>query len=82
MSSQTAVEPITDEQFKQVVGLLQLVRTSCSRMPEASALFMDELCNVISNGQLDPKVEVSACMLSLRVMIVVSVIWHKMKLDL
>ncbi|KAJ8301396.1 hypothetical protein KUTeg_020383 [Tegillarca granosa] len=45
VSSQTAVEPITDEQFKQVVGLLQLVRTSCSRMPEASALFMDELCN-------------------------------------
>ena len=49
---------ITEETYKQAINLLQLVKTSCSRSSEASALFMDELATVIKNGDLDPKVEV------------------------
>ncbi|OPL21558.1 fanconi d2 anemia group, partial [Mytilus galloprovincialis] len=48
---------LTEESYKQVVALLNLVRTSINRIPEAAALFMDELANVIQKGCLDPKVE-------------------------
>ena len=57
-SSQEAVGPLTDSLYKQVINLLQLVKTSSSRMSEAAALFMDELANVVGQGHLDSKVEV------------------------
>ncbi|XP_078340386.1 Fanconi anemia group D2 protein-like [Crassostrea virginica] len=56
-SSQEAVGPLTDSLYKQVINLLQLVKTSSSRMSEAAALFMDELANVVGQGHLDSKVE-------------------------
>jgi hypothetical protein len=49
---------LTDELYKQVVALLNLVKTSINRIPEAAALFMDELANVIQKGCLDRKIEV------------------------
>ncbi len=49
---------ITDDVYKQVVSLLQLVRTSVAHSPEAAALFMDELAAVIQKGIIDSKVEV------------------------
>ena len=58
-SSQEAVGPLTDSLYKQVINLLQLVKTSSSRMSEAAALFMDELANVVGQGHLDSKVEVT-----------------------
>lgn len=44
--------------FTQVVDLLDLVRNSINRVPEAAALFYDELANVIEKRQLAPKTEV------------------------
>ena len=59
-SSQEAVGPLTDSLYKQVINLLQLVKTSSSRMSEAAALFMDELANVVGQGHLNSKVEVDS----------------------
>jgi hypothetical protein len=56
--SQASAGPLTDSLYKQVINLLQLVKTSSSRMPEGAALFMDELANVVGKGHLDTKVEV------------------------
>lgn len=55
--SQAPAGPLTDSLYKQVINLLQLVKTSSSRMSEAAALFMDELANVVGKGHLDSKVE-------------------------
>ena len=52
-------QPITDEAYKQVVELLQLVTASCRRCSHTSALFMDELSSLIATAGVDPKVEVS-----------------------
>jgi hypothetical protein len=41
-----------------VVSLLDLVRNSINDVPQAAALFYDELANVIEKRQLDPKTEV------------------------
>ena len=49
---------LSDDLFKQVTSLLQLVRSSSAKSSEAYALFMDELSAVVSKGQLNPKVEV------------------------
>ncbi|XP_021343216.1 Fanconi anemia group D2 protein-like [Mizuhopecten yessoensis] len=49
--------PLSDDLYKQVVSLLQMVKTSSSRTPEVAALFMDELAAVIRRGQMDSKVE-------------------------
>lgn len=57
--SQAPAGPLTDSLYKQVINLLQLVKTSSSRMSEAAALFMDELANVVGKGHLDSKVEVT-----------------------
>ena len=59
-SSQEAVGPLTDSLYKQVINLLQLVKTSSSRMSEAAALFMAELANVVGQCHLDSKVEVAS----------------------
>ncbi|XP_076105835.1 Fanconi anemia group D2 protein-like [Mytilus galloprovincialis] len=56
-NSKNGQSGLTEESYKQVVALLNLVRTSINRIPEAAALFMDELANVIQKGCLDPKVE-------------------------
>lgn len=55
--SQAPAGPLTDSLYKQVINLLQLVKTSSSKMSEAAALFMDELANVVGKGHLDSKVE-------------------------
>ncbi|XP_055999179.1 Fanconi anemia group D2 protein-like isoform X3 [Ostrea edulis] len=55
--SQASSGPLTESLYKQVINLLQLVRTSSSRMSEGAALFMDELANVVGKGHLDMKVE-------------------------
>ena len=39
--------------------MLQLLKRSCTRCVEASALFMDELASVLKKGCLDLQVEVS-----------------------
>ena len=39
--------------------MLELLKNSCSRCVEATALFMDELASVLKKGCLDRKVEVS-----------------------
>ena len=49
---------LSEELFKQVTSLLQLVRSSSTKSSEAYALFMDELSAVVSRGQLHSKVEV------------------------
>ncbi|XP_069142684.1 Fanconi anemia group D2 protein-like [Argopecten irradians] len=56
---QTQLEsvPLTEELYKQVVSLLQLVKTSSGRTPEIASLFMDELAAVIRRGNIDSKVE-------------------------
>ena len=38
--------------------MLDLVRNSINDVPQAAALFYDELANVIEKRQLDPKTEV------------------------
>ena len=35
-----------------------MIRSSIGRVPEAAALFYDELANVIEKKELDPKIEV------------------------
>ncbi|XP_061195193.1 Fanconi anemia group D2 protein-like [Saccostrea echinata] len=55
--SQAPAGPMTESLYKQVINLLKLVKTSSSRMSEATALFLDELANVVGNGHLDAKVE-------------------------
>ena len=58
-SSEASTQPeLSDELFKQVTSLLQLVRSSSTKSSEAYALFMDELSAVVSKGQLNNKVEV------------------------
>ena len=43
--------------------MLDLVRNSINHVPEAAALFYDELANVIEKRQLDPKTEVNGVMI-------------------
>ena len=58
-NSEASTQPeLSDELFKQVTSLLQLVRSSSAKSSEAYALFMDELSAVVSKGQLNNKVEV------------------------
>ena len=55
---QSSLESLSDDIYQQVVSLLELVKTSCSKSPEAMALFMDEMASVVQKGIIDPKVEV------------------------
>ncbi|XP_028398344.1 Fanconi anemia group D2 protein-like isoform X2 [Dendronephthya gigantea] len=59
LDSTSQSQPISmiNEKQKQVVNLLDLVRNSITRVPEAVALFYDELANVIEKRQLDTKTE-------------------------
>jgi hypothetical protein len=50
---------MNDEAYTQVINLLKLAQASCAKMPEAYALFLDELSLIMQDeGSLDPKVEV------------------------
>ncbi|KAI0237248.1 Fanconi anemia group D2 protein [Lamellibrachia satsuma] len=55
------VSSISDDIYKQVVGLLKLVNTSAARSMEASALLKDELATVIQRGCLNRQVELWIC---------------------
>ncbi|XP_058488047.1 Fanconi anemia group D2 protein [Solea solea] len=53
----TQNEALPQETFRQVTTLLELVRSSSESSPEATALFYDELANLISSSTLDPTVQ-------------------------
>uniref|UniRef100_A0A3B5B043 FA complementation group D2 n=1 Tax=Stegastes partitus TaxID=144197 RepID=A0A3B5B043_9TELE len=48
---------LPQETFRQVAALLELVKSSSESSPEATALYYDELANLISNTTLDPQVQ-------------------------
>ncbi|KAG7219243.1 hypothetical protein INR49_019191 [Caranx melampygus] len=50
-------EALPQEMFRQVTALLELVRSSSESSPEASALYYDELANLILSSTLDPQVQ-------------------------
>lgn len=56
---------LSGDVYRQIISLLQLVKTSVAKSPEATALFMDELSSVIATGHLDSKVEVSGALIPL-----------------
>ncbi|XP_077977229.1 Fanconi anemia group D2 protein-like [Glandiceps talaboti] len=51
------VSSMSNDNYKQVISLLELVRSSSGKMPETAALFFDELAAVVQKGDLDPQVE-------------------------
>ncbi|KAM9361725.1 Fanconi anemia group D2 protein [Symphorus nematophorus] len=48
---------LPQETFRQVTGLLELVKSSSESSPEAAALYYDELANLILSSTLDPQVQ-------------------------
>ncbi|XP_031562635.1 Fanconi anemia group D2 protein-like [Actinia tenebrosa] len=48
---------ISNDIYKQIVNLLDMVRSSVARVPEAAALFYDELTRVIEQGDVDRKIK-------------------------
>uniref|UniRef100_A0A3Q3N700 FA complementation group D2 n=1 Tax=Mastacembelus armatus TaxID=205130 RepID=A0A3Q3N700_9TELE len=50
-------ESLPSETFRQVTGLLELVKSSSESSPEAAALYYDELANLILSSTLDPPVQ-------------------------
>ncbi|KAF3689815.1 Fanconi anemia group D2 protein [Channa argus] len=48
---------LPQETFRQVTGLLELVKSSSESSPEAAALYYDELANLILSSTLDPRVQ-------------------------
>ena len=52
-------DSLSSEVYRQVVTLLQLVRSSVGRAPMAMGLFLDELASAIHADKIHPKVEVS-----------------------
>ncbi|XP_022601376.1 Fanconi anemia group D2 protein isoform X2 [Seriola dumerili] len=48
---------LPQETFRQVTALLELLRSSSESSPEASALYYDELANLILSSTLDPQVQ-------------------------
>ncbi|KAM8930382.1 Fanconi anemia group D2 protein isoform 4-T4 [Pelodytes ibericus] len=48
--------PLSADNFKQVTALLELVRTCSDKTPEASALYYDELANLVQKRNLEPQV--------------------------
>ncbi|XP_041638760.1 Fanconi anemia group D2 protein isoform X2 [Cheilinus undulatus] len=47
---------ISQETFRQVTALLELVKSSSESSPEAAALYYDELANLVQSSTLDPQV--------------------------
>uniref|UniRef100_A0A7N8WRB3 FA complementation group D2 n=1 Tax=Mastacembelus armatus TaxID=205130 RepID=A0A7N8WRB3_9TELE len=56
-SKETQTESLPSETFRQVTGLLELVKSSSESSPEAAALYYDELANLILSSTLDPPVQ-------------------------
>ncbi|XP_041834806.1 Fanconi anemia group D2 protein isoform X2 [Melanotaenia boesemani] len=48
---------LSQETFRQVTALLELVKSSSESSPEAAALYYDELANLIWSSTLDPQVQ-------------------------
>ncbi|XP_047439463.1 Fanconi anemia group D2 protein isoform X2 [Mugil cephalus] len=48
---------LSKETFRQVTALLELVKSSSESSPEATALYYDELANLILSSSLDPQVQ-------------------------
>ena len=46
------------DSYRQVTSLLDDVRNSSNRMPEAMALFFDELATIVQKRQLNSRIEV------------------------
>ena len=57
-SAEASQSSISSAAYKQVIHLLQLVRTSGCRHADVAALFMDELSSLIARKYIDPRVEV------------------------
>uniref|UniRef100_A0A7N6BAK9 FA complementation group D2 n=1 Tax=Anabas testudineus TaxID=64144 RepID=A0A7N6BAK9_ANATE len=55
MGSQNGSLP--QETFRQVIALLELVKSSSESTPDAAALYYDELANLILTSTLDPQVQ-------------------------
>ncbi|KAM4721431.1 Fanconi anemia group D2 protein [Rhinophrynus dorsalis] len=47
---------LSADSYKQVTALLELVRTCSEQVPEASALYYDELSSLVQTRNLDPQV--------------------------
>ncbi|XP_061778669.1 Fanconi anemia group D2 protein isoform X3 [Nerophis ophidion] len=48
---------LSPETFRQLSALLELVQSSSETSPEASALYYDELANLVQTSTLDPQVQ-------------------------
>uniref|UniRef100_UPI003AAD53E2 Fanconi anemia group D2 protein n=1 Tax=Centroberyx gerrardi TaxID=166262 RepID=UPI003AAD53E2 len=48
---------LSQETYRQVTALLELVQSCSESSPEAAALYYDELANLILNSTLDPQVQ-------------------------
>uniref|UniRef100_A0A7N6AQA6 FA complementation group D2 n=1 Tax=Anabas testudineus TaxID=64144 RepID=A0A7N6AQA6_ANATE len=48
---------LPQETFRQVIALLELVKSSSESTPDAAALYYDELANLILTSTLDPQVQ-------------------------
>jgi len=48
---------LSNDVYKQIISMLDMVRNSVSQAPEAAALFYDELARIIQLGGIDPKIE-------------------------
>lgn len=57
-SSIDSARDLTEDAYTQVIALLELVRTSSRRSAEASALFLQELADVLRRGVIHSRVEV------------------------
>lgn len=64
-SGKQALASLSQDVFKQILGLLDLVKSSCGQAPEAAALFFDELANIVQKGDLHPKILVRQLLHSL-----------------
>lgn len=47
---------LSNETYRQVTALLELVRTCSEQSPEAAALYYDELANLVQTGNLDHQI--------------------------
>lgn len=56
-SSEGKIENLPKEKYKQVVDLLELMRSSCRRDPEMTALFLDSLAATLATQRLARNVE-------------------------
>ena len=73
-SQQRSASSLSNEAYQQVINLLQLVKSSCSRSPIASAMFMEELASAIHDGIVHSKVEVSMLTANLLVILIVKLV--------